>query len=218
MAESRLVTPKLLFRRVAVAEAITWALLLIGMFLKYVTETTDLGVRIFGMVHGVVFLAYGLIAITTWVNQRWQLGVGMLALVSAVPPFATILFDRRVEAAGLLEGPWRFGAGGETPSTLPERVLAGDVTARRALVDVVHTPLVAAGRDLVDTLQAYLDTGGALEATARLLFVHANTVRYRLNRVEQVTGLLATDPRERWTLQLGLAVGRLAESPRTHRG
>ncbi|WP_340294585.1 PucR family transcriptional regulator, partial [Aquipuribacter hungaricus] len=100
---------------------------------------------------------------------------------------------------------------------LPERVLAGDVTARRALVDMVHTPLVEAGKDLVDTLQAYLDTGGALEATARVLFVHANTVRYRLNRVEQVTGLLATDPRERWTLQLGLALGRLAGSPRPHR-
>ncbi|WP_380167796.1 PucR family transcriptional regulator [Jannaschia sp. R86511] len=97
---------------------------------------------------------------------------------------------------------------------LPERVLSGDVTARRALVDLVHTPLLAAGNDLLDTVQAYVDTGGALEAAARLLFVHANTVRYRLNRVEQLTGLLATDPRERWTLQLGLALGRLAESPR----
>ena len=48
----------LLFRRVAIAEAITWALLLTGMFLKYVTETTELGVRVFGMVHGVVFIAY----------------------------------------------------------------------------------------------------------------------------------------------------------------
>jgi len=142
VAESRLVTPKLLFRRVAVAEAITWALLLIGMFLKYVTETTDLGVRIFGMVHGVVFIAYGLIAITAWVNQRWPLGVGMLALVSAVPPFATILFDRRIEAAGLLEGPWRFGAGGETPSTLPERALAW-LTRNPGLAAVVGVVAVA---------------------------------------------------------------------------
>ncbi|MGJ7440592.1 PucR family transcriptional regulator [Aquipuribacter sp. MA13-6] len=100
---------------------------------------------------------------------------------------------------------------------LPERVLAGDVTARRALVDLVHAPLVAAGNDLLDTVQAYVDSGGALEGAARALFVHANTVRYRLNRVEQVTGLLASDPRERWTLQMGLALGRLAESPRTPR-
>jgi hypothetical protein len=103
---------------------------------------------------------------------------------------------------------------GLATALLPERVLAGDVTARRALVDLVHTPLAAAGNDLLDTAQAYVDSGGALEATARALFVHANTVRYRLGRVEQVTGLLATDPRERWTLQMGLALGRLAESPR----
>ena len=135
-------TPKLLFRRVAVAEAITWALLLLGMFLKYVTETTDLGVRIFGMVHGVVFIAYGLVALTTWVNQRWSLGVGMLALVSAIPPFATVLFDRRAESAGLLEGLWRFGAGGETPGSLPERVLAW-LTRNPGLAAVVGVVAVA---------------------------------------------------------------------------
>ncbi|PRY59362.1 integral membrane protein [Knoellia remsis] len=117
-------TPKLLFRRLAVAEAITWALLLIGMFLKYVTETTDLGVRVFGMVHGVVFIAYCLVALATWVNQKWSVGVGVLSLVSAVPPLATVLFDRRVEKAGLLEGPWRFARGGEAPSSPPERLLA----------------------------------------------------------------------------------------------
>ena len=77
-------TPRSLFRGLAVTEAITWALLLTGMFLKYVTETTDLGVRIFGMVHGVVFLAYGLVALVTWVNQRWPLGVGLLAVLSAL--------------------------------------------------------------------------------------------------------------------------------------
>jgi integral membrane protein len=136
MAESRLVTPKLLFRRVAVAEAITWALLLIGMFLKYVTETTELGVRIFGMVHGVVFITYGLIALGTWINQKWSLRTGLLALVSAVPPFATIIFERSAESAGQLEGPWRFGSAGESPASLPERVLAW-LTRNPALAAVV---------------------------------------------------------------------------------
>ena len=60
-------SPVLLFRRVAVAEAVTWALLLGGMVLKYVTDTTELGVRVFGMVHGVVFVAYCLV--TCW--WRW---------------------------------------------------------------------------------------------------------------------------------------------------
>ncbi|MEO7267860.1 MAG: DUF3817 domain-containing protein [Knoellia sp.] len=135
-------TPKLLFRQVAIAEAITWAFLLIGMFLKYVTETTDLGVRIFGMGHGIVFISYGLVALATWVNQKWSLRTGLLALVSAVPPFATILFDRSAESAGQLEGPWRFAAGGETPGSLPERVLAW-LTRNPALAGVVLAVAVA---------------------------------------------------------------------------
>ncbi|MFC7487381.1 DUF3817 domain-containing protein [Knoellia sp. CPCC 206453] len=135
-------TPKLLFRRVAIAEAITWALLLIGMFLKYVTETTELGVRIFGMVHGVVFITYGLIALATWINQKWSLRTGLLALVSAVPPFATIIFDRSAESAGQLEGPWRFGAGGDAPASLPEKVLAW-LTRNPALAAVVGVVAVA---------------------------------------------------------------------------
>ncbi len=58
----------------AVAEAITWALLLTGMFLKYVTETTELGVQVFGMVHGVVFIAYCLVTVLVAIDQRWSLG------------------------------------------------------------------------------------------------------------------------------------------------
>ena len=135
-------TPKLLFRRAATAEAITWALLLVGMFLKYVTHTTELGVRIFGMVHGVVFIAYCLITVATWTNQRWPAQVGLLGLVSAVPPFATVLFDRRTEEAGQLEGPWRFSAGGESPRSLPERVLAR-LTRHPALAAVVGVVAVA---------------------------------------------------------------------------
>ena len=143
MADSPLVTPSLLFRRVAIAEAITWALLLVGMFLKYVTETTDLAVRIFGMVHGVVFIAYGLVALLTWVNQRWSLGVGLLAVLSAIPPFMTIVFDRRAEASGLLDGPWRFGHGGESPRSLPEKVVAW-LTRNPALAAAVGVVAVAA--------------------------------------------------------------------------
>ena len=142
MAESRLVTPKLQFRRIAIAEAITWALLLVGMFLKYVTKTTELGVRVFGMVHGVVFITYCLITVATWVNQKWPARVGLMGLVSAIPPFATILFDRRAEAAGDLEGPWRFSAGGEAPVSLPERVLAW-LTRNPVLAAVVAIVAIA---------------------------------------------------------------------------
>jgi hypothetical protein len=67
---------------------------------------------------------------------------------------------------------------------LPERVLAGDVTARRALVDRVHVPLRDAGGALTETVTAYLAQGRSLEATARALFVHPNPGRrgHRLGR------------------------------------
>ena len=111
--------PLVLFRRVAIAEAITWALLLTGMFLKYVTETTELGVRVFGMVHGVVFVSYGLIALVVAVDQRWTASRTLLALGSAVPPFMTVWFDRHLERTADRAAPWRLTA--EQPSRLVER-------------------------------------------------------------------------------------------------
>lgn len=117
-------TPLALFRRLALAEATTWALLLIGMVLKYVTTTTELGVQVFGMVHGVVFIAYCLTTVFVAVNQRWSARVTLLGLVSAVPPFMTVWFDRWAQRRSLLEGGWRLGHGGEAPRSLPEKVQA----------------------------------------------------------------------------------------------
>jgi len=94
---------------------------------------------------------------------------------------------------------------------LPERALDGDESARRQLIDDIYAPLVAAGSALVETLGAYLEQAGSLEATARALYVHTNTVRYRLRRVAEVTGYAATEPREAFTLHLALVLGRLAE-------
>jgi len=99
-------TPRSLFRSLAVGEAITWGLLLFGMFLKYVTETTELGVRIFGMVHGVVFIAYCLVALIVAVDQRWSLPRAVLGLAAAVPPFATLPFEVYAHRRGLLGTEW----------------------------------------------------------------------------------------------------------------
>ena len=82
-------SPLLLFRRVAIAEAITWALLLTGMFLKYVTKTTELAVSVFGMLHGVVFIAYCLVTLLVGIDQQWSCGRVLLGLVSSVPPVLT---------------------------------------------------------------------------------------------------------------------------------
>jgi integral membrane protein len=99
-------TPRSLFRSLAVAEAITWALLLFGMFLKYVSDTTELGVRIFGMVHGVVFIAYCLVSVIVAVDQRWSLPRAVLGLAAAVPPFATLPFEVYADRRGLLGTEW----------------------------------------------------------------------------------------------------------------
>ena len=114
--------PLTLFRRVAVAEAITWALLLSGMFLKYVTETTELGVRVFGMVHGIVFVAYCVTTVLVAVDQRWSLRRTALGLAAAVPPFCTVWFDRYAEKRGLLAPHWRLRSA--EPAGVIERVAA----------------------------------------------------------------------------------------------
>ncbi|MGN8245205.1 PucR family transcriptional regulator [Cellulomonas soli] len=92
---------------------------------------------------------------------------------------------------------------------LPERVLVGDATARRVLVQQAYVPLAAGQGSLLETLSAYLGTGRSLEAAARTLYVHPNTVRYRLRRVADVTGWDPLDARESYVLQTALAVGRL---------
>jgi sugar diacid utilization regulator len=92
---------------------------------------------------------------------------------------------------------------------LPERALDGDPLARAALAEQVAAPLQSAGPELLETVRTVLGNGGNLEATARALFVHTNTVRYRLKRAAELTGCSATDPRGAWTLQLALALGQL---------
>ncbi|MCD4535437.1 helix-turn-helix domain-containing protein [Nocardioides sp. cx-169] len=91
---------------------------------------------------------------------------------------------------------------------LPERVLAGDGHARRHLIEEVYVPLMLARGTLIETLASYFATGSSLEATARALFVHANTVRYRLRQVADTTGYTPAVPRDALTLQMALVLGR----------
>ena len=104
-------TPALIriFRLLAVAEAFSWAALLIGMFFKWVIRTTELGVEIAGPVHGAFFVAYGVTALALWRLQRWPFRVGLFAGLSAVFPFATVWFERWAGRRGFL-----------TPAAAPE--------------------------------------------------------------------------------------------------
>jgi hypothetical protein len=91
---------------------------------------------------------------------------------------------------------------------LPERVLSGDGHARRHLVEEVYLPLTRGRDTLVETLATYLETGSSLEATGRALFVHPNTVRYRLRQVADLTGFSPSEPREAFALHIALVLGR----------
>ena len=100
------VSPRLFYRAVAIAEAVTWTLLIAGMLLKYVANAGTLPVLIGGSIHGLVFISYALTAVLVGVNQRWKVGQIVFAVVTAIVPYATIPFDRWLDRHGRLEGEW----------------------------------------------------------------------------------------------------------------
>lgn len=91
-----------IFRVLALAEALSWAALLAGMYFKWIAKTTELGVEIAGPIHGALFIGYGLTALVLWRQQRWPFLVALSAGFSAVLPFATVLFERWAADRGYL--------------------------------------------------------------------------------------------------------------------
>ncbi|MFC5181589.1 PucR family transcriptional regulator [Actinomadura harenae] len=136
-----------------------------------------------------------------------------------VGPTVGDLYDSPLSARSALAGLRAAAGWPDAPRPVPsdellaERALDGDDVARRHLVDHVYDPMCDAGAPLLDTLTTYLEQGSSLEATARLLFVHPNTVRYRLRRVTELTGLAPTDGRNAFTLRIALALGRFSRRP-----
>lgn len=95
---------------------------------------------------------------------------------------------------------------------LPERALAGDALAKGTLLHSLYYPIADASTELLNTLKTYLECGRSLEATSKVLFVHANTVRYRLRRIQEILGEDATNPRTAFVLQIALALGAISDS------
>ncbi|NNG21217.1 helix-turn-helix domain-containing protein [Naumannella sp. ID2617S] len=130
-------------------------------------------------------------------------------------PSVDHLVDASASARSALSGLRAAAAWPEAPrpvssvDLLPERALNGDGHARRALAHEVFGPLAEAGGGLLETLVAFLDAGTSIEGTARALFVHANTVRYRLRRITEVSGYNPADPRDAYVLRMALTLGRL---------
>jgi integral membrane protein len=86
----------------ATVEAVTWAGLLVGMILKRVLDLTEVGVQVFGPLHGAAFIAYGLTALLAWRALGWNVATGSLALLASLPPFGTVVVHRWAERTGRL--------------------------------------------------------------------------------------------------------------------
>ena len=139
-------SPRQLFRALALAEAVTWTLLLAGMAQKYLLDAGDWGVSVAGAVHGFVFLAFVVTALLVAVNQRWSRRATLLALVSAVPPLATVPAEWWLDRTGRLDGAWRRpreGAGAPVLDRLLGLVLARPGAA--AVLAVAGVAVVFAG-------------------------------------------------------------------------
>jgi integral membrane protein len=102
-------TPGRLYRVLAIAEAITWTLLIAAIIARAV-GAPGVVVTVGGGIHGFVFLAYAATAVLVALNQRWHPGVGVLAVLSAVVPYATIPMEIWLHRTGRLQGDWRLDA------------------------------------------------------------------------------------------------------------
>jgi PucR C-terminal helix-turn-helix domain/GGDEF-like domain len=140
-----------------------------------------------------------------------RFGTGPVVVGPTVSDLMSATVSARAALAGLRAAP----AWPDAPrpvradDLLPERALDGDEDARDELIGDVYEPLLHGGSPLLDTLTTYLEQGCSLEATARLLFVHPNTVRYRLRRVSELTGHLPAQGRGAFALRVAIALGRL---------
>ena len=101
-------SPSKLYRVLAIAEAITWTLLITGLILRATAGIDETLFTTVGAVHGFVFISYGATAILVAINQRWKFGLGLLAVITAIIPYATIPFEIVAERHGLLAGAWRL--------------------------------------------------------------------------------------------------------------
>jgi len=103
-------SPRLFYRALAIAETVTWTILISAMILKYVFKVGDWPVTIGGFAHGLVFIGYAMTAVLVGVNQRWRTRQIVGAVATAFVPYLTIPFDKRLEKHGMLDGGWRTTA------------------------------------------------------------------------------------------------------------
>ncbi|MEY4639648.1 MAG: hypothetical protein RLY13_646, partial [Actinomycetota bacterium] len=141
-------------------------------------------------------------------------GDGPMVLGTEVPAIAQAHVSAKSALAGFAvvktwaKAPRPIGA----DDLLAERALAGDMLAKNTLIERIYRPLLNNSAELLETLSTYLEAGRSLESTARELFVHPNTVRYRLKRISEIIGWDATGAREAFVLQVAMVLGSMSET------
>jgi hypothetical protein len=176
-----------------------------------------LGVDVLGGVHGsrlVLVLGGAEDPLAATEKLLGAFGDGPVVVGPGVPALDDATESARAAMAGFRSAPAWPAAPRPVAAAdlLPERALAGDAEARRVLRQEIFGALTRAGGELLETLDAFFAAGAVLESAARSLFVHPNTVRYRLRRVGEITGLSPLVARDAFALRIALTVGRLDPS------
>lgn len=88
-----------LFRKIAVAEGISYLLLLfVAMPLKYFADM-PLAVKYTGWAHGLLFVLYAVFLVFTWSTYKWSFGKTVLIFCASLLPFAPFFVDRKLKTA-----------------------------------------------------------------------------------------------------------------------
>ncbi len=120
------------FRLVAFAEALSWVGLLVGMYFKYLgSPQTEVGVKIFGPIHGGIFIAFVVAALLAGMAFKWGLGTWLLALLGSILPLGSVIFLIWADRTGRMGGP----TGGDTHDA--ERRATGTPGARNNVTDLI---------------------------------------------------------------------------------
>ena len=136
-------TPASLYRVLAIAELFSWTLLIAGLIIRAVGGPA-VAVTIGGGIHGFVFLSYGATAILVALNNRWHLGVALLAVGSAIVPYATLPMEMWLRRTGRLEGQWRLDETADPRDRRPiDRLLRWFLRHAGVLVALIVVAVVA---------------------------------------------------------------------------
>jgi integral membrane protein len=91
------------FRIIAFAEAVSWVGLLVGMYFKYLgSPRTEIGVKVFGMTHGLIFIAFIVTGLLVGLAAKWPPRTWLLGLLASVVPLASVMFLIWAERGGKL--------------------------------------------------------------------------------------------------------------------